>query len=269
MNRAIAEGHRAGTISSATLMTNSAAFEDAVQTARQLQGLGVGCHVTLIDGEPLTGGAAASLLADQKQFHGGFLPFAWRAMAGRFSTKEIETEASAQFAKIKSAGITPTHFDSHKHTHMFPAVFRPLLRAAKAHGVLAVRNPFEAAYSIAWRSVFSGKPFIRWVEVKLLRTFAAQFHAEIKAHGMKTTDGTLGIAATGTFHNETFRQMISTLPEGTYELVCHPGYNDAALGQINTRLRKSRETELAALTDASNLRLLRERDIELIRFNEI
>ena len=38
--------------------------------------------------------------------------------------------------------------------------------------------------------------------------------------------------------------IVDTLPEGTWEFVCHPGYNDAELDQVRTRLRQSRETEL-------------------------
>lgn len=269
VNRAIAEGHRAGSVTSATLMANAEAFEDAVRVAGLLPTLAVGCHVNLIDGKPLTGSAPASLLSNGKEFDRGYVDFALRAIAGRFSPSEVEAEAFAQFARIKAAGIVPTHFDSHKHTHMFPAVLRPLLRAAQAHGVPAVRNPFEAAYSIAWRSVFTGKAVIRRVQVRLLRGFAARFHAEVEAHGMRTTGGTLGIAATGTFHGQTFRSILSSMPEGTFELVCHPGYNDADLQKKKTRLKESRVTELAALTDAENVRFIRECGIQLISYRDI
>ena len=55
---------------------------------------------------------------------------------------------------------------------------------------------------------------------------------------------------TGTLDLESFLVIVDTLPEGTWEFVCHPGYNDAELDLVRTRLRQSRETELAVLTSA-------------------
>jgi len=40
------------------------------------------------------------------------------------------------------------------------------------------------------------------------------------------------------------------MPGGTWELVCHPGYNDRDLDAITTRLRATRDIERAALLDA-------------------
>ena len=72
--------------------------------------------------------------------------------------------------------------------------------------------------------------------------------------GIATPDGTLAIVATGSLNERLLRLMVEHLPEGTWELVCHPGYNDADLRGIQTRLRESREQELRILTSPSTAR---------------
>ena len=69
-------------------------------------------------------------------------------MRGKIPEGEIETEAVAQIRRLQSVGIHVTHVDTHKHTHMFVRVLRPLLRAARACGVGAIRNPFEPDWAV-------------------------------------------------------------------------------------------------------------------------
>src|ERR1700729_307855 len=54
INRAIGELHAAGALTSATLMANGPAFDDAVRVASAHPTLGVGCHVVLTDGAPVS-----------------------------------------------------------------------------------------------------------------------------------------------------------------------------------------------------------------------
>ena len=44
-----------------------------------------------------------------------------------------------------------------------------------------------------------------------------------------TPDGTLGIVVTGALDEKLFRAIAAIIPEGTWEFVCHPGYNDEDL----------------------------------------
>ncbi len=269
VNRAIVACHNAATVSSATLMANSQAFDDAVLLAKANPRLGIGCHTMLIDGEPLT--AAASLLGEVPgRFRTKISDFARAAWAKRFAPDEIAAEALAQMRKIQSAGVALTHFDTHKHTHMFPSVLAPLLRAAKEAGVRAVRNPFAPVKALAWAHLLRRpKLWVRYSEVNVLRRFAEQFHCEVKAAGLKTTNGTFGVVITGALDQELFTALIDALPEGTWEFVCHPGYNDADLDGVNTRLRASREQELAVLTSPAASALLKSRGIERITFADL
>ncbi len=145
VNRAIVEAHTRGIVTSSTLMANGPAFSEAAQMAKTLPRLSVGCHVVLIDGEPVLSAEQLRTLTTRTpatHFRDGLKAFAARAITGRIDANEITAEATAQIRQIQSAGIVVSHFDTHKHTHLFPKILRPLLRAASACGVRALRNPF-------------------------------------------------------------------------------------------------------------------------------
>lgn len=246
VNRAILELHRAGVLSSATLMARAPATDEAVTLARATPTLGVGCHVVLIDGEPvLTARELPTLVSARTgRFHPTPGAFLKRLLTGRIRAAEIEAEAAAQIRLLQGRGLALTHIDTHKHAHLFPAVLRPVLRAAQAAAIPAIRNPFEPLWS-AQRT--AGAPLQRRMEFRILRRFAPAFHRLVVQSGLATTHGALGVLATGTLNAATLRDLLAPPPQGVFELVTHPGYNDADLAKVRTRLLASRAVELEAL----------------------
>jgi predicted glycoside hydrolase/deacetylase ChbG (UPF0249 family) len=277
VNRAIAEAHQRGIVTSATLMANSQAFTEAVETAKSFGAadrLGVGCHVVLLDGEPLSSPEKVPTLLESSngtsRFRESLNDFVIASFRHKLNPDEIEAEASAQIARMQAAGIEPSHFDTHKHAHMFPAVLRPLLRAARARGVKAVRNPFGQVWPLPLTSLLRTRQvWKRFAQLNVLRNFAGNFRREVEAHGLKTTDGSLGVLATGVLDMKMFTAIIESIPDGTWEFVCHPGYSDADLGRIHTRLRESREQELSLLTSTEAKELLRLRGVQLVTYHEL
>jgi predicted glycoside hydrolase/deacetylase ChbG (UPF0249 family) len=269
VNRAILELNQAGVLTSATLMARAAVTEDAIAMGRSMHTLGVGCHVVLVDGHPILPAEQIATLTDRQTGKlqpqlGGFLK---RLLSGRIRSEEIEAEAAAQIALLQSRGVRLTHVDTHKHTHMFPAVLRPVLHAARAAGIRAVRNPFEPAWS---QRATPGAPWMRRTEVSLLRRLEPAFRRIVAEEGFVTTDGAIGVLATGTLDAATVTSLLRAMPEGagghggTWELLTHPGYNDADLAQVNTRLLSSRETEREALS------VLRDfPEVQLISFSDL
>lgn len=246
VNRAVMELHQKGVLTSATLMARAPANEDAVALALKTPTLGVGCHIVLADGEPLLPAREIPTLVDQKtgRFHPSLGAFLRRLLLGRIRFVEIEAEAEAQIASLQSRGLRLTHIDTHKHTHMFRAVLSPLLRAARAAGIGAVRNPFEPDWSCR---ASPGAPLVRRIEVDLLRPFEPAFHRIVAEEGFATTSGALGVLATGTLNAATITSLLKDIPPGTWELVTHPGYNDLDLDQARTRLKASRDIERQGL----------------------
>ncbi len=277
VNRAIVEAHTHGIVTSSTLMANGRAFDDAVRLAKNTPSLGLGCHVVLIDGQPILDAkklpsitpAKGSAGSDATHFRDGLKSFAARALAGRLDPGEIEAEVGAQIRKLQSAGLSIFHVDTHKHTHLFPAVLRPLLRAARACGVRAIRNPFGPRKPLK-SSELLARPgvWVRYAEVRILRTLASKFRDAVRREGFAAPDGTVGIEVTGALDERLFRAIAATIPDGVWEFVCHPGYNDDDLKSAKTRLRESRETELRALTMPQALQFLSSEGIDLISYRD-
>ena len=246
VNRAIMELHSAGLVTSTSLVARAGATEEAINFAMRTPTLGVGCHVVLVDGEPVLTPEQIPTLVDPKTGHfpNSLATFLHRLIRGRIRTTEMEAEISAQIAFLQQRGVRLTHVDTHKHTHVFSAVLRPLLRAARGAGIRAVRNPFEPHWSTrATRRAH----WMRLAQVGALRWLEPASRRIIKEEGFVTTSGTVAVAGTGILDAETLRSLLRSLPSGQWELVTHPGYNDADLELIPTRLRATRDVERAAL----------------------
>jgi predicted glycoside hydrolase/deacetylase ChbG (UPF0249 family) len=250
INRAVGELHAAGAITSATLMAAGPAFDDAVRLALAHPTLGIGCHIVLTDGIPVSPPESIPTLLgpDRKTFRPDVRSFFTAALLGRLNPAEIEREALAQIRKLQAAGIQTTHIDTHKHTHILPQIAHPVLMAAELAGVTAIRNPFEPPWSLA----LAKSSLLSSLQVRLTQSLRPRFLAlpQICSGLVRTTNGTIGVSATGNLNPETLAALLAAMPEGTWELVTHPGYNDADLDRVTTRLRTHRETELHALLSA-------------------
>ncbi len=267
VNRAIIEAHRTGIVTSTTLMANSGAYDEAILLAQQAPRLGVGVHLVFVDGRPIVSPTSIRTLAPgmHSRFRNSLALLAGNALLARLNPDEIEAEAVAQIRKIQASGVVVSHVDTHKHTHLFPNILRPILRAASICGIAAIRNPLEPTFA----QVPVPTQWKRRAQVRLLRGLAGGFRELAAGAGVSTTDGTLAILATGSLTLEVFRAIIGNIPEGTWEFVCHPGYDDDALRATGTRLRASRQQELEILTSDSAQRTLEENGVELISYRDL
>jgi chitin disaccharide deacetylase len=271
VNTAIAELNQAGAVSSATLMASAPSFAAAVHLAFAQTTLAVGCHVVLTDGVPvLPPSEVRSLMDPEDPKAGRFRPivtdFIRDLVRGRIRQGEIEAEAAAQIRRIQSCGLAVSHLDTHKHLHIFSRVLRPLLRAAQHCGIGAIRNPLEPGWSLR---ATPGAGGIRRMQVHALRLPGMFFTRSVRQSGLATTDGTIGMLATGSLNQAALRSLLRAMPDGTWELVCHPGYRDEALEKVQTRLRASREVEREALLETIPPLCAREGTLELIDFRRV
>ena len=245
INRAILELHQAGVLTSASLMPNANATDEAIRIACGMQSLGVGCHIVLTEGASiLHPSQIPSLLNTSGHFIPSLRVFLRRLFVGKIPAAEIESEATAQIRHLQSRGVHVDHIDTHRHIHMFPNVLRPILRAARACGVHSVRRPFEPEWAVR---AIAKSSFVRSAQVNLLRRLESAWRVVLAEEGFATTDGTLGIAATGALNSANLRGLLQSLPAGTWELVTHPGYIDPDLARLPTKLQASREVERQAL----------------------
>jgi len=270
VNRGIAEAHRNGIVTSASLLANGGAFAEAVELARDLSGLGVGVHLNLNDGPPVAPRESVpSLVNEAGEFEGGPDGLLLKIATRGLSMREVEIEWGAQISKARDAGIEPTHLDGHKHVHMLPGLFEIALRLAKRYGIGAIRVSHEASSLRAALSTGERRAAVvlkQGVQARGLKLLARDARKQAERAGVSTADYFCGIAQTGELTNEGVARLLRSLPEGTTELMCHPGYADDALRKTSTRLQGSRQKEVEMLTDKEIRNLVASQGIRLIDY---
>ncbi len=258
VNRGIFECAAAGTVTSASVMVNTPGFDDAMAGKGSVQ-LGLGLHLNLIDGRPLT--KAPSLTEAST---GGFHPFATflaRATAGVLVKHEVVAEVTAQLQRLRDAGVSITHIDSHRHTHVHPMVWPAVVEAAKAHGVRVIRIPREPIANNAARARATLSKLLLGVAMTGGASYAAA-----KRAGLATADHFRGISSQGAADVVAdVRAVLDNLKPGVTELMVHPGYVDDALRERDGYLAE-REAEVAALTSRVLRAAIRESGVTLVSF---
>ena len=249
VNEGILRSHLDGIVRSASLMANGAAFEDAVRIARRHPGLGVGCHLTLVQGESLSQ-------------PGIRLPSSLRSLLASPPTfAEARREFQAQADRITRSGIVPSHLDTHKHVHLVPSVLDAALAVAQRLGVGWIRKPFDAPFGLS--------PGLRACLAMALRPWRIPFEDRLRKAGCRTADYFAGFVATGRLDAFWLARLLRRLPQGVGELVCHPGICGPQLLAAETRLKASREVELKALCSSRARRAVSEAGIELVSYREL
>ncbi len=271
VNRGIAEAHRRGLVTSTSLLANGHAFDSAVAVSRENPELGVGVHLNLSDGGPTAPAAEVpGLLNKSGDLEGGTESLLLRLAGRNLPLEEVEREWDAQIKKIKSAGISPTHLDGHKHVHMLPGLFELALRLAKKHGIGALRISHENSRLRAALSSGSEQKtrvvLKQGVQARGLKLLAQDAREMAERACIASADYFCGIAQTGVLTRGGVESLLECLPDGTTELMCHPGYADEDLRESATRLQESRQTELAILTDTAVRKLVATRGIRLINY---
>jgi hopanoid biosynthesis associated protein HpnK len=255
INAGVVRCHREGIVTSASLCPNGAAFEDAVATLRAAPELDVGVHLTLVGEAPLLAPARLPTLAPRGRLPGHFTALFARLLLRRVREAEVEAEMAAQVARAHDAGLRPSHLDSHQHVHLHPALLPVVLRVARRFGIGAIRaSPVVQS---------------RWGLRPALLGLASRHGARrFRAAGLRTPDALVGIAETGRLDERRLRGLVAALPEGTSELVCHPGAGDGAIASAyDWGFRWDEET--AALTSPAVREALVREDVRLVAYRDL
>jgi len=250
VNEGIVEAHRHGIVTATTLMSNGAAFDDAVRLAAETPTLDIGCHLVLVSGRSLVTGRP--------------LPASVPQLLAAVARRQIRVyeELNAQVKRILAAGIRPTHLDTHKHTHLYPPVLEAVARLGEEYGIRWVRRPFDFPMSAKRGTV----PNLKRAASRALGLLRRHFHAVLSRHGCLSTDHFAGFQITGVLRAAELIELVGALPEGTTELMCHPGCCGEALRSARTRLKECRERELEALCAPEVGEALAQHTIELVNY---
>jgi hopanoid biosynthesis associated protein HpnK len=221
VNEAVERGHRDGILSAASLMVGAPAREDAVRRARELPKLGVGLHVTLLDGRPvLPPSEVPGLVGPNGRFSSAPVRFGIALYFSAELRAQARSEIEAQFRRFGETGLVLDHINGHKHFHLHPAVLETILKIAPNFGSPPIRVPFE--------------PFAPSFEANrdraLGRLTSACFYflqtrrlaRKLKRAGISANDYIFGLNDSGAMTQQRMLNFIEHLPPGVTELYCHP-----------------------------------------------
>jgi len=262
ISRGILRAHRDGIVTSTSLLGNCADLPAAGALLAATPTLGVGVHLALCGGRPVADPASVPSLVGPD---GAFFPrgqdFITAWVRGRVSAADVEREIDAQVARIRDAGLTVDHLDTHHHLGFLPVVGRAVEAVARRHGIAGIRSAVERP-TLAW--VTDPR---RGVEAGLLTGLAWLTRRQLGArrHGPQSW----GYVESGHLDEIRILEIVGRLGPGPHELICHPGEAEAEGYPIDHAARYQRTEELASLTSAKVRRALERRNVELCRWGDL
>lgn len=258
----ILQAHRHGIVTSSTLAANMPAAAQAITLSRNFPELGVGVHLNVCQGPALSPRGRAELAGPDGQMNHSGMGMIKRAfLRPRRMLPAIQDEFAAQIEFALSAGLKPTHLDSHRHVHAWPPIFRLVMVLAQRYDIAFVRRHRESLPADMPQAPAGQRRLSR-----ILNFLGGRCHR--LAPRLQPTLGTLGVAHTGAIDAAVLLAVIAALPEGVSELMVHPGLaRDLQAGQ--TRLLASREAELRALCDQSVLAAISRHGVVLTHYGKL
>lgn len=243
VNQAIVRAHRAGIVTSASLMINGGAAEAAVDLARQNPTLDIGLHLNLTNN-----------------------PF---SLAANHRGRDLEREIRTQIEAALGTGLNISHLDGHKHVHVIPAVLKLVVRLTHEYGIPALRtinSRTPRLTSLLDRNTPSRKAILKQFAFAQGARLVWRLSAPKAIVG---PDHFYGIAETGFLDRPVFENIIRDLRPGVHEVMSHPGYLDAGLRKLPTRLLEQRQREFDLLTSPAIRHLIREAGVQLVSYRDL
>lgn len=263
INSAVAKAVDNGCLRSATLMPGGKAFDDAVDVAKSHPELGVGIHLTMVNGFPVCDPKdIPSLVTKDGVFLDDYTLFVKAFLKGKIHLDDVRRELMAQAEKMGKTGLDLTHVDSHQHMHVLPGIFDIALDAAESLHIDAVRIPRSPLFT-----GFSGS-LGQLIGRTGLATLADLAGLCAKHRHFRTPDHFAGIVAGEAVHEGHFRHILDHLKSGTTEIMMHPGVDNRILVK-DTLWDHDFEAEYHALTSPAILKRIKDKNIRVVNFRDI
>lgn len=248
-----------GLVTDTSLLTCGEAFDGA---ARALLSHGItttGIHLCIVGGEaPVSRPADVPSLVHGGRFRSGWPSVAAAAAAGRIRVLDVEHEWEAQVVRALEAGLRVTHLDSHQHIHLLPTLLPVAIRLARRFDVAYIRAP-GTGRTPKWASAGLGAAG----KARLLSAFGDRARRMIHTVGLPVPPVAIGLEDAGRMTFDRWKRLLSSLPNGTYEAVLHPGTGNGGTASRyrwgylwDEEARVLRGEELRSLFARSGVRLL-------------
>jgi len=252
-NRAIEDAHRYGILTSATLLTNMPGFDDAVIRAKRNPGLGIGIHLNLTIGKPLSPDSKVGQLVDSK---GKFKTPEWKFFVRHYFTnagiEQIKVEIEAQIKKFLDSGLKPSHVDTHHHIILIPKVYDIVIDLMDKYKIGKFR------FYHAQRTYFSDKNKLRKYPKKWL---VYRNQGKSKSSKYQMPDYIFDL------EDVSLSKRLHQIREGINEIISHPAYSDKENKKMPV-LGARREEEVKEITDSSVLNIIKTEEITLTNYEK-
>ena len=271
VNRAIEEAHAAGVVTSTTVLAGGRTAAEAGELPQRCPGLDVGLHVNLTMGAPVSDPGRVPTLVDGEGRLLAERELLRRALRRQIDAADVWREVLAQAGALRELGVAPSHWDGHRAVAFWPWFCKPAARAAAEAGIARVRSPRvwiiepgrEAASARrAWR-LRRPRRLLTDANRRLVRSRLA---GRFASPAWRTSPSAV-VAGGDDAHR--FALVFAGLPEGTCELVTHPGHPDAELAELTPGMCEGRAVDHAVLTDPALPGRLAESGVELIGFRDL
>jgi len=266
VNEGIILAHQKGILTSTTLMANMPGFRHAVELAKQNEKLGVGLHLNIVRGQPLSPtNRVSSLLNKEKKFFSNIFIILRKLLLKKINRQEIELEFKAQIEKVLENDIQISHFDSEKHIHCLSPLLEIVLKLGKEYSIKRIRYINE--YCLSTRLFQSIKAFFASLSCSSMKQ-------KIIENGVLIPDRSYGVCKSGRMSSQRIKKILSNIQDGVTEIMVHPGFMTQELMDLEKEIgsfyiNRYREEELSALLDEELKQVIRDKEISLINFNQL
>jgi len=255
INQAVVRAHREGILTSASLMVNGEAADEAIDLARQNPRLGVGLHISLVCGTAALPQRAIPGLVDAAGVFSNHSVVSGIRYYFQASLKpQFELEIQAQFERFRKTGLRLDHVNGHLHFHLHPVIFEILMRRAREWGITHFRltsDGFRLNLRLA-----SGHYLYRASHALIFGLLAPRAGAVLQQRGIKHTAAVFGLLQNARVDGEYVTRLIPRLPPGDSELYSHPSLDEF-------------KNEFEALIDPRIRSLVQQQDVRLIRYQDL
>jgi len=255
INQAVVRAHREGILTTASLMTNESAFDEAVAFAKENPRLGVGLHLTLVCGNSaLSPEKIPGLVNGKKQFSNNPVSSGFRFFACRNLKAQLENEIEAQFEKFHATGLPLDHVNGHLHFHMHPTIFKILMKNSERWKIQRMRltnDRFRLNARLA-----RGQWAYRLSHAAIYRGLSMWARPYFARKNIRHTQSVFGLLQNARVDENFVEKLLPQLPFGDSELYSHPSLDEF-------------KNEFDALISPRVKELVVQQKIQLIRYQDL
>jgi hopanoid biosynthesis associated protein HpnK len=255
VNEAVIRAHREGILTSASLMVNENGFDEAVKLAKENPKIGVGLHLTLLQGHSaLPPEKIPGLVNALGEFSESPVGVGMNYFFKRSLRAQLRAEIHAQFEKFHETGLPLDHVNGHLHLHLHPTIFKILMDDSEKLRIRHLRLTRDCFARN--RKISRGHFFYKIFHAMIFEFLSSRARKPLAQKKIRHAQITFGLLQNARVDEDYILKLLPELPTGDSELYSHP-----SLGEF--------KHEFDALTSPRVKARVHELGIKLIRYQDL